>query len=228
MVNVILNLIRNLIVKYYVFESRRLSFIILEKQAISMKKVFLIISTLLLCSQVWGQKYVTAAGVRLGSDWGITLQQRVLKKTTVEGILQSSFKNDNTTVSVLLEQHQPLIGKRLNFYLGGGLHKTWIPQENFEEPVVDPFGLALVAGAEFTLGRLNFSFDYKPLINLTGDAKAFDSQGGLSMRYVFIKKMKRKNPKIGNSGKKITIRKRRKNEKADCLASYLVIQCFLF
>ncbi|MEL6925510.1 MAG: hypothetical protein AAFO94_15805 [Bacteroidota bacterium] len=160
-----------------------------------MKQFLSMMALVLAAIPVFSQSYFTAGGVRLGSDWGLTLKQKVAKRVTVEGILQNGFTNDNTTVSVLLEKHNPLIGKRLNIYYGGGMHKTWIPNEQPDVDLVDPYGISLIAGAEFTLGRLNFSFDYKPLINLTGDVKQFQSQGGLSMRYVFVKKVKTKKKK---------------------------------
>jgi hypothetical protein len=113
----------------------------------------------------------------------------VLEHTTVEGILQSSFQREEYMVTGLVAQHYPIVFKGLNFYVGGGVHKGWNKQPStFEDPngFKNPFGLTAVAGLELTLGRLNFSYDYKPAVNLTGGESRFYMQTGLSVRYVFL------------------------------------------
>jgi hypothetical protein len=137
-----------------------------------------------------GQSYDLTGGIRLGTDWGLTSQIRVAEKTTAELILQSSLQREELLVTALAEQHSPVIGKRFNFYGGGGVHKGWstAPVESAGEAVKDPFGLTFVAGAEFTLFRLNVGWDFKPAINLTGGEKKVYTQTGVSLRYVFVKK----------------------------------------
>lgn len=136
------------------------------------------------------QSYNTAVGIRLGTEIGITIKQRVLDHTTFEGIIQNSLKKDATTFTILLEQHKKLISKRFNFYLGGGLHTSIL--NNVADQDLAPSGITLIAGAEFTLGRLNLSWDYKPAINMWGGTSSFDSQTAISLRYVFIKRKKKK------------------------------------
>ena len=160
-----------------------------------MKNSILVPLLMFFCTTLFSQAYFTAGGLRLGDEFGITVQQKVLKFTTVEGILQSGFRNKNTSLTVLLEQHKRLITKGLNFYLGAGVHKTWLDQ-NLTDPLVDdPFGVTVVLGGEFTLGRLNLSLDYKPQINVWGGQKDFVSQGALSARYVLVKRIKKKKKK---------------------------------
>ncbi|MBI5916517.1 MAG: hypothetical protein HY842_14160 [Bacteroidetes bacterium] len=147
--------------------------------------VLLVFSTTLLS----GQSYLTSGGIRLGTDWGLTLQQRVLEHVTVEGILQSSFQREEFMVTGLAERHYPVVFKGLNLYFGGGLHKGWNNQPaNFENPdgVEDPFGVTFIGGAELSLGRINISYDYKPAVNLSGGDRTFYMQTGLSVRYVLI------------------------------------------
>lgn len=160
-----------------------------------MKKILLLFGFISVYSFGYGQSYLTAAGLRLGTDWGLTVQQRLSKRLTVEGILQSSLSREEVMLTGVLQKHVPIITRHFNLYAGAGLHKGWL--DSSEAEVTDPFGLTLVAGAEITIGRLNLSYDFKPAINLTGGSKTLYSQTAVSLRYVllkdnFIKKIKRK------------------------------------
>ncbi|MCB0548938.1 MAG: hypothetical protein KDD19_15265 [Phaeodactylibacter sp.] len=139
---------------------------------------------------LFGQSYNTALGMRLGTDYGVTVKQRVGKTTSLEAIIQSSLQREEAQVSLLAEQHFPLISRRFNVYAGGGLHKGWVTREGTEEGPVykDPFGMSLIAGIEFSLGRLNLSYDFKPAVNLTGGKHTIYSQTGVSLRYVVAKR----------------------------------------
>ena len=148
--------------------------------------LFFIISTIALSAQ----RYGTALGMRLGTDWGLTLQQRLTKRITIEGIAQSSLQREEVLLTGMVQKHNPILGRRLNLYLGAGLHKGWTSAaENTETAatVEDPFGVTLVGGIEFTLARINIGYDLKPAINLRGGEKRFYSQSGISIRYVLIK-----------------------------------------
>lgn len=82
------------------------------------------------------QSYTTAGGIRLGTEWGATLQQRILKRVTLEGILQQGIIKEEFVITGLVERHYPLISKRFNVYLGGGLHKGWTtnPEATYDNP----------------------------------------------------------------------------------------------
>lgn len=133
------------------------------------------------------QSYNTALGVRLDTDWGVSLQQRIGNKTTIEGLLQNSFKNDRFLATVLLEQHYPILIKRLNVYAGGGVHKLW--ETNNDTTFDSPIGLTAIVGAEFTIARVNFSWDFKPMLNI-GDnvSQRLDATTALTVRYVISKR----------------------------------------
>lgn len=160
---------------------------------------------------LYGQSYNTAAGMRLGTDWGITLKQRVADHTTLEGIIQTSLQREEAIVSLLAEQHFPLIFRRFNLYAGGGFHKGWLdnpaPDPDTGEIPTDPFGVSFIGGIEFSLGRLNLTYDFKPAINLSGGEKRLYNQTGISLRYIIVKrewsvfgdKNKKKKNKKGSS-----------------------------
>lgn len=134
------------------------------------------------------QSYNTATGVRLGTDWGLSIKQRIYDNYTGELILQSSLLRDETTLSLLATQHQRLIGKRFNLFFGGGIHQGWLPQSEQEDNLkTNPFGLDFIAGIDLTVGGINLSYDLKPGINLTGGYTPLFLQSGLSIRYVLVK-----------------------------------------
>ena len=152
----------------------------------------LLLACCLACGTLTAQKYRTAVGLRLSESPGITLQQRLAESFTVEGMVQFDLKDDNpkTTVTVLGEQHQKLISRRLNVYAGAGLHKGWM--NDHESPYSDPMGISLIGGAEMTIGRFNLSFDAKPAFNIYGGDSWIDFDTGISVRYVLFKAPKKK------------------------------------
>ena len=152
-----------------------------------MKKIIICILLSLGGTFLLAQSYDLTGGIRMGTDWGLTTKYRFAKKTTGEFILQSSLQREELILTALVEQHSPLISRRFNFYVGGGLHKGWLtPKEG--EVIKDPFGLTAIAGIEFTLARLNLTWDFKPAINLVGGEQKVYKQTGISVRYVFLKK----------------------------------------
>jgi hypothetical protein len=158
-----------------------------------MKKILTIIATFSLCIQLNAQKYRTAVGARIGTRFGISVQQKVFEQSTIEGIFQTNVGNkDDIMLTFLWEQHQKLIGKRLNFYYGGGIHKGWIVNKSAKFDLKNPSGVSLIAGVEITFDRLNVSLDYKPLLNVISGEQFYESQSALTLRYVFIKSKKKK------------------------------------
>ncbi|MEJ7662071.1 MAG: hypothetical protein WKG07_22135 [Hymenobacter sp.] len=65
------------------------------------------------------QKYITAAGVRLGGgNYGLTVQQLVVPRVTIEGIAGLGAREYSGTV--LGEYHFGILGPSLNYYLWRG------------------------------------------------------------------------------------------------------------
>lgn len=148
--------------------------------------------------QLFGQKYGNALGVRLadGNTYrsvGITFQQRLLKNITVEGILQSDFRN-NTLFQGMIEHHIPIITKRLNYYMGTGLtlgneqstYKNELTGNTVTSYGNATFGANLIAGLEITLLKYTISIDYKPNFNIAGREKWIQGEVGISARAVIM------------------------------------------
>lgn len=151
------------------------------------KKPFL----MLLFLSVWGplsisaQSYGTALGVRVSDGFGFTLQQQVTVHTTAEVILQSGFQQKDVTLTVLGELHNSLLTRGFNFYVGGGVYHRWLEKnENLIVMPTNPWGISPIMGLELTMGKLNFSADFKPNIRLAGSGgDAFEWRTGISIRY---------------------------------------------
>ena len=172
-----------------------------------MKKRLFTLAFILVClsnSSVMAQRYGTAIGLRFGNNslgrtFGISAQQRITERLTFEGIAQSDFSR-NSTLSLLLEKHHPIISKRFNYYYGAGI--SFGKEESFEKvesskQVIQTYGNAttgidLIGGIEMTLLNTVISLDYKPNFNIAGREEFFRGQVGISARMVLVKSKEQK------------------------------------
>ncbi|MGV3538938.1 MAG: hypothetical protein ACO1OQ_03960 [Rufibacter sp.] len=148
-----------------------------------MKRFLLSTLTFLLfiCAPTLAQRYKTAAGLRIGSEEvGVTVQQKILEKTTLEGMLTAAPRE--VTATILAERHFPMLGQRFNYYLGGGVHGG-----NMKDYGAI-YGFDAIAGIEYKINGLPFllSGDIKPAFHLRHE-KWFNLGGAFSIRYVIVK-----------------------------------------
>ncbi len=153
---------------------------------------------LLPSSEIAGQAYFTAAGLRLGTEWGLTVQHRFTKRWTGEAILQSGLFRKEVLFTALAERHFPIVTKNLNVYGGGGVHWAWLKEDG--DLARTGVGLSFIGGLELSLGRLNISYDIKPAFTLSLHRPIL-IHTGISVRYILVK---------GNVFKKQQRKKRRK------------------
>lgn len=144
---------------------------------------FLLVSlSLLLARPAAAQKYITAAGVRLGSgSYGLTGQQLVARRVTIEGIAGLGEREYSGTV--LGEYHFGILGPSLNYYVGAGGHLGHHQETGRFR------GLDGIVGVEYKVAflPLALSFDFKPSVEFGGDDYArFPT--AFSIRYVLIKR----------------------------------------
>ena len=149
-----------------------------------MKKSSILFLSLFLTIGAFAQSYDIAGGLRLGTEFGVTGKYRFAKRTCAEVIIQNGISQDETAITFLVEQHFPVLTRRLNMYFGGGLHKGWSDDDKID----DPYGITAIAGIDFTINRLNVSWDFKPAINIGGGSSNLYSQSAVSVRYVFKKR----------------------------------------
>ena len=173
------------------------------------QKAIFLLGFLLPIISLFSQKYNTAAGIRIGSGIGLTVQQRLWDNYTLEGIAQKNLFRDGTHVTALFEQHNKLLFKGLNFYIGAGPHfgfynnatvQTKINGET--ELVKNAFGISAIAGLELRLKNIVLSYDFQPGVNIRGGTNVFSTQTGLSARYILIKSKKANKKGKGNFWKK--------------------------
>jgi len=132
------------------------------------------------------QSYNTTAGMRLGTEWGLSLKQRVYESWTVEAIMQTNRKKNESALTLLGVDHKAIISRRFNLFFGGGLH---FPLQNNENALrKDGFGIVGAGGLEFTFARLNFTWDYIPVF--IPSELSFRMQSAMSIRYVIQKRDK--------------------------------------
>ncbi|MDH5398479.1 MAG: hypothetical protein OEX02_10050 [Cyclobacteriaceae bacterium] len=177
---------------------------------------------------VMAQSYVTALGLRLGNSnyyrtAGLSIQQRIGKNLTIEGIFQSDFGH-NTTFHALFQGHHGLLTKRLNLYAGAGF-SAGTEESRIDDTatgeIITTFGNAtmgadLVVGAEITLLKYNISIDYKPNFNVVGREPWYNGQVGISARAVIIKgkdQKKRQRKRARSKRQKEKEKEKGRNEK---------------
>jgi hypothetical protein len=144
------------------------------------------------------QMYGNALGIRLGNSpdfrsVGLTYQQRIAKRLTVEGIVQSDF-HQSTTIHGMIQKHEPILSRRFNYYFGTGFS---LGNEFSGKTIINPsgqvvassnatLGIDLLAGVELTMLKYTVSLDYKPNINIAGRDEWFQGQVGISLRAVLL------------------------------------------
>ncbi|MFN4080772.1 MAG: hypothetical protein ACK4NS_07700 [Saprospiraceae bacterium] len=144
---------------------------------------------------LFSQSYKTAAGVRFDGGPAISVQQHIADRYTAEGILHTGLLNSNKGATLLARKHHKILFRGVNIYYGAGGHYYLQNAVNRSESDVaeNVWGLSFVGGAELSLGRLNFSIDFKPELHLHGDQTyPFSWQRPtLSARYVLAKRERR-------------------------------------
>jgi hypothetical protein len=151
-----------------------------------MKKYSFVFVLILISLSASAQKYRTAVGARLGrNDFGVSLQQKILERNTLEGIF--AVGNRDATGTVLIEHHFPIMGKGFNYYLGAGGHVGTLKDHGAF------FGGDVILGTELKLPifPLLLSFDVKPAVHFYHE-DWFDFASGFTLRYILVKEKKEK------------------------------------
>ncbi|MBK8373266.1 MAG: hypothetical protein IPL20_18405 [Saprospiraceae bacterium] len=138
-----------------------------------------------------GQSYRTAAGFRFGNEIGLSISQRIFDKKTIDLYHAPSLFTDRSTTGLVMKQHYSMLTKRLNFFGGGGLYyqmKNGLSTNDDPAYEQHSAGLALVAGIDFTIGKINIGYDMIPLYRLSGNdtGRRISSSSAISVRYVIV------------------------------------------
>ena len=142
--------------------------------------IFLFLITVSLSVSLNGQPYDHSGGVRAGYSSGITYKG--FFRHQMAAIEADVFYNRHgLNLSVLYEHHMELFrSKRWLLYMGGGAFGG-----EWEEEL--SLGLAAVGGIEFVVRDLplNFSLDWKPMVNIFRIYELDFLDFGVCIRYRF-------------------------------------------
>ncbi|MBT2556430.1 hypothetical protein J7E24_01390 [Hymenobacter sp. ISL-91] len=159
-------------------------------------------------SAAHAQKYITAAGLRIGGgQYGLTVQQKFAPKATIEGLALASSREISATL--LAERHFGILGPSLNYYLGAGGHLGHHKDDGTFG------GFDVIVGAEYKIAfvPLVVSVDFKPTVEInSADWARFPT--AFSVRYIIIKEKTSFMGGIfdGKDQKKSRSRKKEKNK----------------
>lgn len=133
------------------------------------------------------QHYSLATGIRIGDNYGITVQGKLFRKTSAEVILHPGIGNNSNSVSFLIKRHQKILTDRISLFAGGGIIQQWKNTDTDVTGNLNTGGIQTILGAELTIGRYNISWDFAPSLFLWG-SKSGALAGGtaVSVRYVLI------------------------------------------
>ena len=133
-----------------------------------------------------GQKYNTVMGMRFGEDIALSFEQRLLGNYTFQFEHQDGLFTDSKFSSFMLKKHHGILGRRFNVFMGGGaILKQKINNGDLNDGKIQK-GLGLTFGGEFTLGKINITYDYVPgfVLGSAIDGPRFFSSSGIGIRYV--------------------------------------------
>jgi len=143
--------------------------------------IAMMLSLFTLQARLQAQPYMHSAGIRAGYSSGISYKGFRLHRMSAFEV-DFLYNNHGFNLGALYEHHLEPFKKstRTFIYLGGGAFGgDW--EEEFS------LGVAAVAGIEYTLRDLplNFSFDWKPMLNIYAVLEPDWLDFGLSIRYRF-------------------------------------------
>jgi hypothetical protein len=153
---------------------------------------FIIIFLVLLNLPASTQPFKTAAGLRFGIPYGVSVKQFLDHDDALEFIVAANLRG--FVASALFEnEHETGLEPRLYWYWGLGVHAGVIDasrtpylysREDYAGPVL---GVDAVAGLEYVFRNipLNLALDILPSINLAGYTGWNGLNSAISVRYVF-------------------------------------------
>jgi hypothetical protein len=130
-----------------------------------------------------GADYTTAAGLRLGYPFGVTVKHFIAPQGSVEGILGFWYGGINLTG--LYEYHMDLSDvSGLKWFIGGGLDFTSWNHGGYKGGAAAIDG---IVGLDYKIAQapIDLSLDWKPAVYFAGVSGFYGSGGAISVRYTF-------------------------------------------
>ena len=134
------------------------------------------------------QHYLLAAGLSAGDGFGLSVQGKLFKHSSLEMLYKPTMFQNPNQLSLVYRKHLSLITDRFNICGGAGFVQNWNEKLTDENIFTKNGGIKTVLGAEITLGRYNVSWDFSPELFIWGQKSGtFQSGSAITVRYVFIK-----------------------------------------
>lgn len=140
---------------------------------------------LLIAGYASAQEYNTSLGLRLGTFPGVTAKTFIAENHALEGSL--STRGGGALISGLYEIQKPFTELPSFFwYIGGGAHTGFWPENNKFMDETFVLGGSFVLGAEYVFPEVPFviSIDWNPAINLVGPSGIWFDKGAIGVRYI--------------------------------------------
>ncbi len=158
-----------------------------------MKKLsVLFIAFCCFATTIVAQEYTTALGFRGGFYTGLTVKHFVKEDVAIEGILATRWSGFHVTGLYEVHKYAAFDVPRLNWYYGAGAHigfynSRYAYPEGWGTVHSTGLGIDGIIGIEYNIEEIpiNFSLDWKPMINLIGRPGFWGDSGALSARYYF-------------------------------------------
>ncbi len=150
----------------------------------------IILLLLLFCGNLHAQHYYTSAGLRFGTDVGISVNQRLMKKSTIELLHQPGLFTSDSYTSITLRKHLPILGRSVNLFGGMGA-AAYVSSSLNVGDLIQEISPAVVAtaGGEIVIGRIHISYDWSPhlIMDPSIQTSRWRASNALSVKYVLLK-----------------------------------------
>jgi hypothetical protein len=147
-------------------------------------------ASLLIPTAVSAQAYKTAAGLRMGSGFHVSVKQQLADRWTGEVLLTPNWSPTGPGVTMMGAYNRKVLFRGIGLFYGGGGHYYWdyTPARDERTERTQVYGLTLIGGMELTMKRLNISLDLKPEVHIGGTSKSLRWQGpSVTARYVLVR-----------------------------------------
>lgn len=132
-----------------------------------------------------GQSYNGVVGIRANGDIGISAAAQIFKRQTLQFEHQAGLFSPVHQTSLMYKKHYRVLTRRFNVSLGGGAILRGMEQGAESPKMSTTPALGLTMGGEFTVGRINITYDFMPGMFLGDvDGPQFFSNSGIGVRYV--------------------------------------------
>jgi len=121
---------------------------------------------------------------------GIAVNQRLMKKSTLELLHQPGLFTPDAYTSLTYRRHLPILSRRINLFGGMGA-AAYFPSEKSTGDLFQTItpAFAATAGGEIVIGRIQVAYDWSPHLMMGQEYQTgrWRSSNAISVKYVLLK-----------------------------------------